>query len=1827
MSGENYGEKPGSRVSLLSQGFALLLLLIVALALGLPASSAPLAPPPNLTPTPTPPACVPAWRVVDSPNPDPAHDAIFGMAAISANDVWAVGDYGTRTGLNRALTLHWDGTSWTNVPCPVPGSGTTYHTLNAVSAVSSNDVWAVGGIGESLDANPSTGKYNHSLIMHWDGTQWTRLSSSSSANWDEFTGVSAVSANDVWAVGEAIRGYNNSLVVHWDGTSWTEHSAPTVLYAGLDDVAALSPTAVWTIGSRTIYRWDGSSWSTAASAPGDLHTIRALSANDIWAGGNVGEATLLMHWDGAMWSVVPSPNRHGANRITAIAPIAANNVWALGQDDDGPLVLHWDGFIWTIEPQSAFEPTHQLFAAAAVSGEAWAGGVVGTIYQGTTLLAHYSGPCLTPTTTPTHTATPTSRPRTPTNTPSPVTSTATPTLYPCGVMTGTVVSSANVVITGTAIMRDVAVVSHDDVWSVGYATVPSLDIPANYTEALIQHWDGTRWNVVSGPSVGGASGSALYGVTAVSANDVWAVGAAGGQNLIEHWNGTEWSVSYTSNTAGSLVAVDALSATDIWAVSDGMLTMHYNGATWSELPAPPGVSGNLADVEAISANDVWAVGGTNNQTLTQTLTIHWNGTQWTRVPSPNPVPYSSGLTGVAAAGPNDVWAIAYSAGLDYGTLVLHWDGAQWNTVDDLNARGLARMRLLGIGTTPSHDIWIGAAYYECEEGCPDAFTLAHRVNGVWQRSRDLLSSLVSREAFAGASTNDTWVVSSSDLDNNNWSAHWDGSHWTRINFAPVYDNTTSQLRGVSTLSDDDVWAVGNSYTGDSLTEHWDGSEWNIITATRRVSSTNILNSVAAISTNDVWAVGNSTADYASTLIEHWDGAQWNLIDSPNVLTNSNYLQDVAARAPDDVWAVGYYVAPPYNVNQPLILHYDGATWSHIPSPAIGLEAALLGVSAIAPEDAWAVGYYKQYSAAPEQTLIMHWDGNYWSQVPSPNIGSGFNKLWSVSAAASNDVWAVGYARPSGVGQPLTMHWDGTQWDTVGSPNPGGNSYLFDVKALSVNDAVVVGHYLDGGVARSLAMQWDGRQWSVVGSANANGQPNYLYSVDAVSPYELWSIGNFQSGPVIQTLAERFDTSSPFSDVHPTDYFHDAVLYMACHNIISGYADGTFRPYNNTTRGQLCKIVVLAERWTLDCPFPGHFTDVPPENPFYCFIEAAYQHGIISGYADGTFRPYNNVTRGQLCKIVVLARSWQLLCPQSGHFSDVPPDSPFYCYIETAYDHGIISGYADGTFRPGNNSIRGQISKIVYLAVTAPPPPTSTPTITPTPTATGTPILCPPEFQDVPPSHPDHDYIHCVSCQGSMDNFPCGGQGEPCVPPNNYPYFRPDNSYIGTRGEICKLIVIAADLPIDTSGGPNFTDIPVCHTLYPYIETAYSRGLIGRYSDGTFRPNNIMARGQFARVIVLAADWTLDCPATPTFVDVDLGHPYYCYIETAYSHGAMWGYPDGTFRPDNGLNTNTRAEVAHMTARSFTSCGLRPTPTGTPPTQVATCIPTFTSTPTQTPTYTRTNIPTITGTRPTFTCTPTTTPTITQPPTITDTPTLTPTLTPLGTPALCPPEFQDVSTNHPDYANIHCVACQGSMDNFPCGQPGEPCVPPNNYPYFRPNNAYIGTRGEICRLLVIAGNFPIDTSGGPHFTDVPVDHLLYPYIETAYNSDMISGYSDDTFRPGNIISRGEFAKALVLAAGWEVLCPAQPSFSDVPPYNPYYCYIETAYGHTVMWGYPDGTFRPDNGLNTNTRAEIARTTARTFTACGPFPTPTGTPPTPLATCIPTLSPTPTGVAQP
>jgi hypothetical protein len=197
--------------------------------------------------------------------------------------------------------------------------------------------------------------------------------------------------------------------------------------------------------------------------------------------------------------------------------------------------------------------------------------------------------------------------------------------------------------------------------------------------------------------------------------------------------------------------------------------------------------------------------------------------------------------------------------------------------------------------------------------------------------------------------------------------------------------------------------------------------------------------------------------------------------------------------------------------------------------------------------------------------------------------------------------------------------------------------------------------------------------------------------------------NATNTPLAQASSTPIVCTVTFSDVQPGSTFYVFVQCLACRGIIGGYDDGTFRPDDGVTRGQLSKIVSNAAGFDDDVSGQT-FSDVDPNNTFYLYIERMVMKGVIGGYEDGTFRPGNPATRGQITKIVSNARGYNDI-PTTQTFEDVAPDSIFYMYVERLASRGVMSGNPCGGegepcgldnrpyFRPFNNATRGQTAKV------------------------------------------------------------------------------------------------------------------------------------------------------------------------------------------------------------------------------------------------------------------------------------------------------------------------------------------------------------------------------------------------------------------------------------------------------------------------------------------------------------------------------------------------------
>src|SRR5438874_5153729 len=259
---------------------------------------------------PTPPTC----GIVPSPSIGTLHNYLYGIDALSSGDAWAVGYYDLPNNASQTLIEHWNGAQWTVYPSPNPGG--YQNKLYGVAALAADDVWAVGDY--ALD----TMSYAHALVLHWDGNSWIQVASPTTGANNILLGVSATSANDVWAVGYS--GSNSfTLTMHWDGNQWTIVPSPSPGAFGnwLLGVVALSANNVWAVGvlyvetfreQPLIEHFDGSQWTRTTIPDNGLYstglwTVAALTSDDVWAVGSTeqGYGSYTIHFDGNAWNVVP----------------------------------------------------------------------------------------------------------------------------------------------------------------------------------------------------------------------------------------------------------------------------------------------------------------------------------------------------------------------------------------------------------------------------------------------------------------------------------------------------------------------------------------------------------------------------------------------------------------------------------------------------------------------------------------------------------------------------------------------------------------------------------------------------------------------------------------------------------------------------------------------------------------------------------------------------------------------------------------------------------------------------------------------------------------------------------------------------------------------------------------------------------------------------------------------------------------------------------------------------------------------------------------------------------------------------------------------------------------------------------------------------------------------------------------------------------------------------------------------------------------------------------------------------------------------------------
>ena len=191
--------------------------------------------------------------------------------------------------------------------------------------------------------------------------------------------------------------------------------------------------------------------------------------------------------------------------------------------------------------------------------------------------------------------------------------------------------------------------------AVGYGDKKEPGSTFAEAKTLVERWNGTAWSKVASANPN-STFTSLSGVSADSPTDAWAAGSyqistpGTTGTFTEHWNGTAWSKAATPSPSPSsnyLFGVSANSGTDVWAVgrycasgcggtseADKTLLLHWNGSRWSKVsnPSPSSSFNELWGVSAVSVSNAWAVGDycTPACSAYHTLILHWNGSTWTQ---------------------------------------------------------------------------------------------------------------------------------------------------------------------------------------------------------------------------------------------------------------------------------------------------------------------------------------------------------------------------------------------------------------------------------------------------------------------------------------------------------------------------------------------------------------------------------------------------------------------------------------------------------------------------------------------------------------------------------------------------------------------------------------------------------------------------------------------------------------------------------------------------------------------------------------------------------------------------------------------------------------------------------------------------------------------------------------------------------------------------------------------------------------------------------------------------------------------------------------------
>ncbi len=771
------------------------------------------------------------------------------------------------------------------------------------------------------------------------------------------------------------------------------------------------------------------------------------------------------------------------------------------------------------------------------------------------------------------------------------------------------------------------------------------------------------------------------------------------------------------------------------------------------------------------------------------------------------------------------------------------------------------------------------------------------------------------------SATDGWAVGDGGIIR-----HYSGGGWQEV-ASPVNDN----LRAVDSHATNDIWAVGD-HIGQSTIIHSDGGPWQQVAAPNQPQPTELLD-VDMTRLGEGWILGSTIdeRDASRPMFLTKFGPNWQVLPTPAIMTGFVEVRQMSATSQLDFWVVAEVITNTNtNTNTsnntstifdsfPYAFHFQDYNWTAVRLGNSNVQVR--SISMLNANEGW-IGLANSSDSGGDS--VLHYDGTSWQPVAgsgdsdvtsifalasndyyaATTSGTSFGfrhnsnsfnvvaSLKSISGEAANDIWAAGT-------DGLLYHWTGSSINLVTWGAKGS-----EVKMLAPNDGWLNGY--------SRMYHYNGVGWLDAGVgadtldffANNDGwkYTSYELPVGRFSHYDgiTWTdtLQGFDSQYHLQAMQMTGADSGWAVGEYYTDVFHPQPIYARYQagswtiQLIEPGLEGRLGSlsFTSPTSGWAVGLYNSSARVPLLYHFDGTSWQRVNlnQNGFVPFaISAASDNDVWIGGLHRRMLHWDGSTWTSVSVPFDGVDSLKMLSANNGwatteSFSFEPATIAHYDGISWQVVYSALGPLTSLSFLNANEGWAAGDTGLRHFYDDSLP--------TPVPTSTASPAASTATSVPVAPTNTTAPAATATNTAAASTTTPTATAPAASTATNT----------------------AAASTPTATAAACtiSFSDVPTTSIFYGDIQFLACRGVVSG-NGGLFAPNSNSTRGQFAKIAALGFGITAFTPTTPTFNDVASSSVFYQYVEAAAHAGAITGFNDGSFRPNQNV---TRAQVAVISQR-------------------------------------------------------------------------------------------------------------------------------------------------------------------------------------------------------------------------------------------------------------------------------------------------------------------------